>query len=111
VNSDGTIQGTFSNGQTAAVAQIALGTFANLQGLERQGGNLFGATLASGAAAIGAPGTGGRGTVTGGALEQSNVDIAQEFSKMIITQRGFQANARVITTFDEVTQDTINLKR
>ncbi|HUM04059.1 MAG TPA: flagellar hook protein FlgE [Terriglobales bacterium] len=111
VNSDGTIQGTFSNGKTAAVAQIALASFANLQGLERIGGNQYAQTLTSGAATIGAPGSGGRGTLTGGTLEQSNVDIAKEFSKMIITQRGFQANARVVTTFDEITQDTINLKR
>ena len=111
VGGDGTIQGTFSNGQTAAIAQVALSNFANVQGLQRLGGNLYGATLTSGAPVIGTAGTGGRGTLTGGALEQSNVDIAQEFSKLIITQRGFQAAARVITTFDEVTQDTINLKR
>jgi flagellar hook protein FlgE len=111
VGGDGTIQGTFSNGQTAAIAQIALSNFANVQGLQRLGGNLYGATLTSGAPVIGTAGTGGRGSLTGGALEQSNVDIAQEFSKLIITQRGFQAAARVITTFDEVTQDTINLKR
>jgi flagellar hook protein FlgE len=111
VNSDGIIEGTFSNGKTAAIAQIALATFANLQGLERQGGNRFASTLTSGSPTIGAPGSGGRGTVAGGALEQSNVDIAKEFSKLIITQRGFQASARVVTAFDEITQDTINLKR
>lgn len=56
-------------------------------------------------------GTGGRGTISGGALELSNVDVATEFSKLIVAQRGFQANAKTITTFDEVTQDAINLKR
>lgn len=111
VGSDGVITGTFSNGQTAPVAQLALASFANVQGLSREGNNAYAATLASGAAAIGTPGAGGRGTLTGGSLEQSNVDISQEFSKMIITQRGFQANAKVVTTFDQVTQDTINLIR
>jgi len=111
IDSDGTIEGTFSNGKTAALAQIALASFANVQGLERQGGNRFTSTLISGSPTIGAPGSGGRGTVTGGALEQSNVDIAKEFSKLITTQRGFQASARVVTAFDEITQDTINLKR
>jgi len=111
VNRDGVIEGTFSNGKTSALAQVALATFANVQGLERQGGNRFAATLPSGSPTIGAPDSGGRGTLTGGALEQSNVDIAKEFSKLIITQRGFQASARVVTTFDEITQDTINLKR
>jgi flagellar hook protein FlgE len=60
---------------------------------------------------VGAPGTGGRGTLSGGALELSNVDIAKEFAALIVAQRGFQANARAVTTFDEITQETINLKR
>lgn len=79
--------------------------------IERVGDNNYSATLASGSAAIGTPESGGRGTITGGALEQSNVDIATEFAKMIVAQRGFQANAKVVTTFDQVTQDTINLKQ
>jgi len=66
--------------------------------------------LASGAAVIGTANTGGRGTLAGGALELSNVDISQEFTKLIVTQRGFEANARVVTTFDQITQDTIALK-
>ncbi len=111
ISSDGVIQGTFTNGKTTPVAQIALARFADEQGLLRLGSNSFGETLASGAAVIGVPGSGGRGTVTGGALEQSNVDIATEFAKMIVAQRGFQANAKVVTTFDEITQDTINLRR
>lgn len=111
IGSDGTIQGTFSNGQTSSIAQLALASFSNEQGLQRVGANSYSATLASGASAIGAPGSGGRGGVTGGALEQSNVDIATEFAKMIVAQRGFQANAKVVTTFDQVTQDTINLKQ
>ncbi len=110
IGSDGTIMGTFSNGRTAALGQIALANFANTQGLGRVGNNDFSATLASGAAVIGAPGTGGLGTVSGGSLELSNVDIATEFSALIVAQRDYEANARTITTFDQVMQDTINLK-
>ncbi len=110
IGSDGTIQGAFSNG-TRILGQVALANFANLQGLQRDGRNMFSSTLSSGAPVIGVPGTGGRGTLSGGALELSNVDIAQEFAKLIMAQRGFQANARAITTFDEITQETINLKR
>jgi flagellar hook protein FlgE len=110
IGSDGTITGTFSNGRTAALGQIALANFANTQGLERVGNNDFAATLASGTAAVGAPGTGGLGTVTGGSLELSNVDIATEFAQLIVAQRDYEANARTVTTFDQVMQDTINLK-
>jgi flagellar hook protein FlgE len=111
IGSDGVIQGVFSNGKTSPIAQVALGTFANEQGLMRIGNNDFTASLASGAPVIGVPGAGGRGTLTGGALEQSNVDIATEFANMIVSQRGFQANAKVVTTFDEITQNTIDLIR
>jgi len=111
INADGTITGAFSNGRTAVLGQVALATFADNQGLLRNGNNCFSETLASGQAVIGAPGTAGRGTLSGGALEQSNVDIATEFANLIVAQRGFQANARVVTTFDQITQDTINLKQ
>ncbi len=111
ISSDGTIMGSFSNGRTAVLGQIALANFANLQGLERDGGNNYSATLASGAAVIGAPGSGGRGTLSGGSLELSNVDIAQEFSALIVAQRSYEANARTVTTFDQIMQDTINLKQ
>jgi flagellar hook protein FlgE len=111
IGSDGIIQGVFSNNKTMVLGQIALANFANVQGLMRTGQNNFVPTLASGASVVGAPGTGGRGSLAGGALELSNVDIAKEFAQMILAQRGFQANARAITTFDEITQDTINLKR
>ncbi len=100
---------SFSNNQTLALGQIALATFANPQGLQAVGQNSFQTTLSSGAAVVGVAGTGGRGTITGGSLEQSNVDIATEFSNMIMTQRGYQANARVVTTFDQLTQDAINM--
>jgi len=111
IGSDGMVTGNFSNGKTAILGQLVLATFANQQGLYRTGQNGFQETLASGQAVVGAPGTGGRGTLAGGALELSNVDISKEFAAMIVAQRGFQANARAVTTFDEITQDTINLKR
>ncbi len=111
IGSDGTITGSFSNGSTSILGQIALATFANNQGLLRLGSNCFAETLASGQAVIGSPGTGGRGTLSGGALEQSNVDISQEFASLIVAERAFQANARCVTTFDEITQATIDLKR
>lgn len=111
ISSDGTIQGTFNNGQTSALGQIALASFQNDQGLVRNGSNEFLASLASGQANIGAPQTGGRGALSGGALEQSNVDIATQFAQLILQERGYQANAKAVTTFDEVTQTAINLKQ
>lgn len=109
INNDGTIEGTFSNGQTQPLGQILLASFANVQGLVRNGSNEFISSLSSGAANIGVPGTGGRGTLSGGALEQSNVDIATEFSALIVAQSGYEANAKVVTTLDNITQTTINL--
>jgi flagellar hook protein FlgE len=111
IGSDGMVTGVFDNGRTAVLGQLALATFANQQGLMRQGQNSFQETLASGQAVVGAPGTGGRGTLADGALELSNVDISKEFAAMIVAQRGFQANARAVTTYDEITQDSIKLKR
>lgn len=110
VESDGTVQGQFSNGQVQALGQIALANFPNADGLQLTGSSNYAPTLASGAAVIGAPNSGGLGTLTGGALEASNVDISTEFTNLIVTQRGFEANARVITTLDTVTNDTINLQ-
>ena len=111
IGSNGIITGSFSNGKTQALGQLALATFANNDGLELQGNTDFSPTLASGQAVIGAPGSGGRGTVSGGALEMSNVDIATEFASLIVAQRGFEANAKAVTTFDQITQDTIALKQ
>ena len=111
IGSDGTITGSFSNGKTAVLGQIALASFADEQGLSQTGQNDYQPTLASGQATIGAPGTGGLGSISGGALEQSNVDIATEFANLIVAQRSYEANARVVTTFDQVAQDTINLKQ
>ena len=111
IGSDGTVTGSFSNGKTAALGQLALASFANQQGLRREGNTDYGPTLASGQAVIGVPGTGGRGNLSGGALELSNVDIATEFANLIVAQRAFEANAKAVTTFDQITQDTINLKQ
>jgi flagellar hook protein FlgE len=111
IGSDGTITGSFSNGKTAVLGQIALASFADEQGLSHVGNNDYEPTLASGQPTIGTPGTGGLGTISGGALEQSNADIATEFANLIVAQRSYEANAKVVTTFDQVTQDTINLKQ
>lgn len=109
IGADGTIQGTFSNGQTQPLGQILLATFANQDGLSRNGANEFLSTLSSGAANIGIAGTGGRGTLAGGSLEQSNVDISKQFADLIVAESGYQANAKVVTTLDTIVQTTINL--
>ncbi|MCY7287942.1 MAG: flagellar hook protein FlgE [Cryobacterium sp.] len=108
---DGTLVGLFSNGSQASIARIALATFSNPGGLEKAGSSAYRATFNSGNAALGAPGDGGFGSLSGGTLEMSNVDLSQEFTNLIVAQRGFQANARIITTSDEVLQELTNLKR
>jgi flagellar hook protein FlgE len=107
----GLIQGVFSNGQVEPLAQLATATFNNPRGLLRLGKNLFSETNSSGGASVGAPGSGGRGTIMGSALESSNVDIATEFTSMLVFERGYQANSRIITTSDEIIQESLNLKR
>lgn len=109
VASNGTIEGVFSNGQTLALGQLALASFANEQGLMLNGSNTYLATLSSGQATIGAPNSGRLGSVTGGSLEQSNVDIATEFANLIIAQRDYQANAQTVTTLDQVSQYAIGM--
>jgi flagellar hook protein FlgE len=111
VGQGGLISGVFSNGRTQALGQIALATFANPAGLIKEGSSLFTTSPDSGVAEIGVAGVGGRGTLTGGTLEGSNVDLGQEFTNMIIAQRGFEANAKVITTSDQLLQDLVNLKQ
>ena len=86
-------------------------SFANSAGLMKIGANQFRESATSGPAATGTPGTGGRGTIVAGSLEQSNVDLAQEFSTMIIAERGFQANARTISTANQMLEELVNLKR
>jgi flagellar hook protein FlgE len=109
VGSDGTLTVSYSNGQKENVGQLALANVANLQGLEMQGDGNYSTTLASGTASIGISGAAGLGTLQDDALEGSNVNISQEFSDLIIAQRAFEANAKSVTTFDTVAQDTINL--
>ncbi|MGH9407259.1 MAG: flagellar hook protein FlgE [Terriglobia bacterium] len=109
IQSDGVIEGAFTNGQTLAIGQVALATFPNSQGLLRVGSNNYMASLASGLPTVGVPGTGGRGTLTGGGLEGSNVDIASQFSQLILQQTGYEANAKAFTTFDNVVQAVLNL--
>jgi len=111
VSEEGVISGHYSNGQILDLYQITLANFNNPQGLRREGGNLFAETLDSGPAYTNAPGSGGLGKINSNSLEQSNVDLATEFVKMIIAQRGFQANSRVITSSDEILQELMNLKR
>jgi flagellar hook protein FlgE len=107
----GNVQGRFSNGRTVAIAQLALAGFNNPGGLIRMGQNYFLASPASGQALVGISGQGGLGSVQGGALEGANVDIAIEFSRLIIAQRGFQVNARTITAANETLQELANIVR
>ncbi len=111
INESGDIVGVFSNGRTDLIGRIALATFNNPAGLVDVGGSLYVDSANSGTPMIGEAGSGGRGTIVSGALEMSNVDLAEEFTKMIIAQRGFQANARVITTTDQILNELVNIKR
>jgi flagellar hook protein FlgE len=111
LGSDGTITGSFSNGLKQTLGRIAMASFTNPSGLAKAGGSLFTTSVNSGDPQVGAAGTGGRGTLSAGSLEMSNVDLSTEFTQLIIAQRGFQANSRVITTSDEVLQELVNLKR
>lgn len=111
ISNTGEVFGVFSNGLQQRLGQIALASFVNPGGLLRTGQSMYRTGLNSGDPKIGAPGMGGRGTLTSGFLEASNVDLAQEFTNMILAQRGFQAASRVITTSDEMLQELVNLKR
>jgi flagellar hook protein FlgE len=108
---DGSISLVYSNGMVEQVGQVALARFTNPTGLLRSEGTAFMAGLNSGEPQIGAANSGGRGSIASGYLEASNVDMAQEFTNMILAQRGFQASSRVITTSDEILQELVNLKR
>jgi flagellar hook protein FlgE len=111
VGTDGIMVGHYSNGQILNLFRVGLAKFNNQQALSKVGGNLWSATRDSGDAITGHPGENGLGRVSSNSLEQSNVDIAAEFVKMITTERGFQANSRIITTVDNMLQELINLKR
>lgn len=110
-DSKGVITGFYSNGQTRVLGQLALANFANPGGLQKVGKSLFHESNNSGRPEIGEAGTSGRGMVAPSSLEMSNVDLAEEFTQMIVTQRGFQANSRIITVADELLQELVNLKR
>jgi flagellar hook protein FlgE len=108
---DGVLTGVFADGTKQAIAQLSIATFVNPAGLERVGGTAFRTTVNSGTAQVGTANSGGRGAVAAGSLEMSNVDLSQEFTNLIVAQRGFQANSRVISTSDEILQELVNLKR
>jgi flagellar hook protein FlgE len=111
IDKTGTITGAYSNGMVMTLAQIALADFENPGGLYREGGNLYTASPNSGDPVMSFVGEGSPSEIAAGTLEMSNVDLAQEFTNMIIAQRGFQSNARVITSSDELLQELVNLKR
>ncbi|MDI9567279.1 MAG: flagellar hook protein FlgE [Bacillota bacterium] len=107
----GVITGVYSNGESRPLYRLVLANFANPEGLNNLGNTLFSESNNSGPAQIGVAGQGSLGAISPSSLEMSNVDLAQEFTDMIITQRGFQANSRIITTSDELLQELVNLKR
>jgi flagellar hook protein FlgE len=111
IGSTGELVASFGSGRTVVVGYLALANFNNPQGLVKQGNNLFAESENSGVPIVGLPGTGGRGSLVGAALERSNVDIATEFTQMILAQRGYQANSKSITVADELFIETLNLKR
>lgn len=111
IEADGTINGVYSNGQTVAAGRMAIAKFRSNDGLGRAGQNLWVATKESGDAAIGAASEGGRGAIVAGSLEQSNVDIAEQFVDLIQHQRAFQANSKTITTADQMLQELMTLKQ
>lgn len=108
---DGSVSGVFSNGRSQVLGKLGLASFNNPSGLIKAGGSLFRSSAASGTPLAGIPGSAGRGSLAAGTLEMSNVDLAQEFTDLIIAQRGFQANSRIISSSDEILQDLVNLKR
>lgn len=109
LDQNGVLYAVFSNGQRRLLGQIALATFNSPSSLRRLGNNLYGETVTSGQATYGVPGTGSRGTIVGASLEQSNVDIANEFTTLIVAQRSFQANSRVISTISQTLQDLLQI--
>jgi flagellar hook protein FlgE len=109
VDGNGIVDANFNNGQKQVVGQVAVASVANMQGLQATNNTAYLATLASGSAVIGTAGVAGNGTIEGQALESSNVDVSTEFSALIVAQRAFEANSKSITTFDQATQEAINM--
>lgn len=110
IGSSGEINGVYSNGLITTLGQLAVAKFSNSSGLTKTGGNTFQESINSGTANINIAGE-GRGVIASGSLEMSNVDLSEEFTEMIVAQRGFQSNSRIITTSDEILQELVNLKR
>lgn len=111
IGQDGTVSGTYTNGQTVAVGQLAIAKFPSNNGLAQAGQNVWAATPSSGDPALGAAGAGGRGAIVTGSLEQSNVDIATQFVDLIAHQRSFQADSKTITTADQMLQDLMQINQ
>jgi flagellar hook protein FlgE len=111
IGSGGEVSVTYSNGENQVVGQLAVAAVSDEEALTSAGSTNYETTAASGSATIGVAGTGGRGTLEGSSLEASNVSVSTEFSNLIIYQRAYEANAKALTTFDTVTQDTINIIR
>ena len=111
VGTDGVMSRVSSTGQLLYLNRVGLANFFDIQKLRKEGGNLYKETRESGGAVINHPGTSGLGTISPNTLEQSNVDIAAEFVKMITSQRGFQANSKIISTVDQMLSETISMKR
>jgi flagellar hook protein FlgE len=111
IDTEGVVTAFYDNGTMRDVAQLAMASFTNPNGLEKSGDTYFSETINSGRAMIDVPGTQNRGTILPGSLEMSNVNLADEFTDMIVTQRGFQANSRTITTSDQMLQELLTLKR
>ncbi|RLE09063.1 flagellar hook protein FlgE [Candidatus Aerophobetes bacterium] len=111
IDEAGIVTGIFTNGVNRTLAQIPIAIFSNQDGLYKKGDNLYQQSLNSGIAQVGQAGTGGRGSIVPSTLEMSNVDLAQSFTEIIVAQRGFQVNARVITASDQILQELVNLKR
>jgi flagellar hook protein FlgE len=105
----GRVLAQYSNGDQVVVGQLAMASIRNPDTLLAAGNNSFQLSARTATPSIGVPGTGGRGQIVGGSVEASTVDIAQEFTNLIVYQRGYEANSRVVTTADQLSQDTINL--
>jgi len=111
IGDGGRVLAQYSNGQQVAVGQLSMAAIRNPESMLAVGNNNYQLSARSALPAVGLPGTGGRGSIMGGSVEFSTVDIAREFTNLIVLQRGYQANARVVTAVDEISQETINLKR
>ena len=111
IDTQGVVTGVFTNGQTRALGQVAVASFSAPDRLDRVGGNLYAETHEAGQPVLGVPGSGGRGSIVSGSLEQSNVDLAEQFVRLIAAQRDFEANSKTITTADQLLSELIAMKR